>query len=728
MKRLLSALLLVALLCSCFLIEAPNTQAAKKAETSRTIAIVFDNSGSMYENNGQAWCRATYAMEVFASMLNKGDVLQIYPMHLIEVGNREYTMQNPLQITDASQAPSIRDIYTPNADGTPIESVDYAINGLKASQTDKKYLIILTDGGIFHQNGLGMNKTQTTQALDQRIQANASKSMTVMYLGIGSDVCIPTTAQSEYFIKKQAVNTADVLATLTELCNLIFGRDTLPKTRLSGNSMEFDITMSKLIVFVQGENISDLKINIKSSGSAGNLISSLQPKYSTKGAGNYNSVEDSSLQGMIVTYENCDAGTYTIEYKGTATSVEVYYEPDADLDFVFTDSEGNTVDMNGLYEGEYKVSFGMKDAKTGKLIESDLLGNPHYQGSYSINGQKTPITHDGYRGEVPVDLHMNDTFEAELTVTYLSGYTISKSSADFGCPEGGVVVIAPPLGDFDMKLQASENYLLIGELEESKAMIVDLTIDGRKLTPEEFKAVTLQVDCDGIKYTLIPDEADSSYKIQLASTEGIDEGRYKINVVANYHDEKDREASDTESTTVTLSNTPLWLKWLLGLLALLVLLIVIWIIAHIRVYPKKINRMDKRVTFNNDDVSNNSSLNVIRNGNQLTIRCEYTDKVNIVMSVKPGKDSYLYKRQKKRSIEVISNTVRVSGVSTVNSANIGRGSYVYDKEKDNIVRDPENGKNFVLKNGNDIRFSGLMSDANGKDRPFNASTKIKFTK
>ena len=45
-----------------------NAATTTKAEKSYEIAVVFDNSGSMYDN--QAWCRAKYAMEIFSSMLN----------------------------------------------------------------------------------------------------------------------------------------------------------------------------------------------------------------------------------------------------------------------------------------------------------------------------------------------------------------------------------------------------------------------------------------------------------------------------------------------------------------------------------------------------------------------------------------------------------------------------------------------------------------------------------
>jgi hypothetical protein len=132
------------------IVESPAVYAAK-ATTSRTIAIVFDNSGSMYVDDNMAWCRATYAMEVFASMLNDGDTLQIYPMHPITVGGNEYTRDNPLQINSSSKASLIRDIYTKKASGTPIkETVEAATKGLEKASAQKKYLIVPEEKEYLH--------------------------------------------------------------------------------------------------------------------------------------------------------------------------------------------------------------------------------------------------------------------------------------------------------------------------------------------------------------------------------------------------------------------------------------------------------------------------------------------------------------------------------------------------------------------------------------------------
>lgn len=728
MKKIISLFLTVILLFTCVLVGTTTVYAAK-ADNSRSIAIVFDNSGSMYDAGDQAWCRATYAMEVFASMLNSGDTLQIYPMHPITVGDKEFTMQNPLQITDAAQASTIREILTKDAGGTPIESIDCAVQGLQKLQTDKKYLVVLTDGGTFSKNGNGLTKDRTKTELDNRIQAYASKTMTVMYLGIGSEACVPNTKESEYFIKKQAVNTADVLSTLTDMCNLIFGRDTLPKNRISNKTMEFDISMKKLIVFVQGDNISDLKIKPESGDSIGKLINSQQAKYSTKGAADYKSVADTSLQGMITTYEDCAAGSYNIEYVGTATSVEVYYEPDADLEFVFTDSEGNNVDLNSLYEGEYKVSFGMKDAKTGKLISSDLLGKPHYEGSYTINGEKTNFTHDGQSGEVPIVLKMNDTFEADLTVTYLSGYTISKNSTDFGWPKGGVKVLAPPLGKFDAKLTVSQDYILIKELEQTPEFIVDLTIGGKKLTAEEFDAVTVTVDCGGIAHTVTPKKEDSQYLIKLEPTKGIAEGGYRINVDAKYLDEAGREAQDTATAKVTLSNTPLWVKWAIGLFLLMLLILLLWIILHIRVLPKYMHTT-KRISsmnFDGDDVTQSTNFFAETKKNNIRVQSKYGGKkFGLSMDAKPGSESYLYKPQKRRSALVNASSVRKFGQASITEVMIGSTKFDVD---DNGKLKPAlaNQKPFLITNDTRVKYSGTIKDA-GIDKDFEVVSKLNFKK
>ncbi len=957
MKRLICVSLTV-LLMFCLFSGTLNVYASSKSNETRAIAIVFDNSGSMYVNGEQAWCRATYAMEVFASMLNKGDQLLIYPMHPITVEGKEYSMDSPFKITDSSKAATIRDIYTPNAGGTPIESIDKAASGLKNLSADHKYMIVLTDGNAFYRNGWEMSATETKKQLDTRFDSYSGTDMTVMYLGIGSNVVMPDKAATDNFVKKQAKSSDIVLSTLTEMCNLIFGRDTLPQNRINGKKVDFDISISKLIVFVQGENVSNLKID-----GLGTPVTKATTKYASNGCGNYKSVSDTTLQGMMVTYTDCPAGTYNIEYSGTATSIEVYYEPDADLDFVFTDSNGNAVDPNALYEGEYKVSFGMKDAKTGKLISSNLLGNPHYEGTYSINGVKYPISCEGYNGETPVTLSMNDSFDANLTVTYLSGYSITKNSLDFGWPFGGIKVAPRPAGnlrleisggdseyflqelegstpfiakvyyqgsqltggdlekvelkwdpdtsnveikkefaddhwklslhhknpdvpenttcgecvvpiyafysakgsaesdaqstvrynikaarpagdlvleisggesvyslqdltegtpyvakiyyqgelltgrelervdlrwdpdtsnveikkefaddhwklslhykdplspqdtvcgectvtifayytkdgyseaeaecnmtynledDFSplgIELSVTESYIVINELGDNE-IIVNLTLNGEKLNSRDFSAVVLDVDCDGINYTLVENEQDSSYVIKFLPAEGIDEGAYTIKVTGQYTDHIGRVTETDASHSLTLSNIPLWLKWCIYLLILLIIIIIILLILHIKVLPSKahVTKKDSSFIFDGEDETKSTTFDCNIKKGQMNMHCKYAGtKTGLVMDVKPGKDSYLKKTQARRSAEVKSGSVRKFGNATIMEASIGSIRYTLNEDTGKLERTPKNDKPFNLKHGMQITYSGTMLNA-GMAKPFTVNTKLNFKK
>ena len=106
MKRIVSLLLALLLVLSVFPVSS-SAATVTKDEVTRAIAIVFDNSGSMYEDTTvlqnkpdapYAWCRATYAMQAFANMMNPNDQMLIYPMHPITIGKdgtETYNWDNP---------------------------------------------------------------------------------------------------------------------------------------------------------------------------------------------------------------------------------------------------------------------------------------------------------------------------------------------------------------------------------------------------------------------------------------------------------------------------------------------------------------------------------------------------------------------------------------------------------------------------------------------------------
>jgi len=861
-KRCFSMLLAVVLLLACVNI-APITAHAAKDEPKRAISVVFDNSGSMYEKNNKAWCRATYAMEVFAAMLNEGDELQIFPMNPITVGSTRYTMETPLVIKNPKEGvEKIHQIFTPHEDWkkekdatrTHIESIDHAAQGLEKMNGDQKYLIILTDGTNFYENNKDL-AGNSKKALETRLSALADKqTMKVMYLGIDKDATMPV-VKSDYYVSKKAQNSADVLATLTELCNQIFGRDSLPANYIPGKSVNFDLSMKKLIVFVQGENIDRLQVTDESGAPVGKLVSTQQTKYSTKGTGkaSLDNNPDTSLQGMIVTYEDCDAGNYNIQFLGTQSSIEVYYEPNADLSFVFTDAAGKNVDPKALYEGDYKVSFGMKDGKTGRLIESELLGKPSYKGSYTLNGKAVPITAEGYSGEIPVTLNVDDKFKADLTVTYLSGYTISKDSSDFGWPEGGIKVVSRPAGELTMKLEGGQNnyplqklqegepfkltffyqgkqetqpkqltgeqlqkvtikideemsnaaitlkkeddhilltlgykdpnapqntktgsctvpitafyeakgstaaqaedllryhidddfarlqmdmytledYIVISQMDTAEPVTIDLLLDGKPLTEEQFKTVKLTVDCGGLEYELKPDAQNSRYQVVLKHNDSIAEGQYPVTATAEYTDKVGRTTQQYDEVSLTLSKTALWKKvlcWILGILAAIGLIILICRIPAMP-SPRKtgVKEGDSKLVVATKPVE--ATYDASLGGGELAAETTYAGKTFgvSISDLKAGPGSFISTPHEKRSMLVsVPDCVTTSGVGAkITEISIAGNRFVQDPVSHSFV--PASPKNlpFTITHGDKIKYQGTIT-MQGTTKQFMATHRITF--
>ena len=97
------------------------------------------------------------------------------------------------------------------------------------------------------------------------------------------------------------------------------------------------------------------------------------------------------------------------------------------------------------------------------------------------------------------------------------------------------------------------------------------------------------------------------------------------------------------------------------------------------------------------------------------------------MDVTPGKESYLYKPQKRRSAEVKVASVKKFGPAKIQEAMIGSAKYVADESTGKLVPALPNQKPFVLTNGAMVKFSGTIPDA-GVDKDFEVVSKFTFKK
>lgn len=562
-RRLAAGVLACVLLLSAMCISVTAVGATKRS-TSRAIAIVFDNSGSMYMEQNKAWCRATYAIEVFASMMNEGDTLQVYPMYDITVGGITYTSQNPFSISGGSDTSVIQTMYSPYAGDTPIETIGDAYNGVKKVKADEKWLIVLTDGALFYEDEkeLGTEKENgPTKARLEEVLTEYNRDMNVLYLGIDTvsatkkvEAVIPEVADNGMYQyhSARAANSADTLTRLTEMCNMIFGRDVLAN---AGNKMTFDVSMKKLILFVQGSGISNVDLKDASGVSVGKPSQSYSPRYGELGVGTVSKKGtplsfsvDESLSGYIAVYDTeLDAGTYTMSYSGDVSNVSIYYEPNIDLAANLTDEYGSVVRADDtLYPGTYTIHYGLVD-KDGEMTTSDLLGKTNYTMTYIVNGEAKTVKSD-QSGKIELELAEGDTLDGKFSVTYLSGYTITKGAVDFGWPSLGFKIVPRPAGLLELKVSGGQDQYKLSELENA-SYAVQLIYEGAPLTAEQLAAADLSVTIEGgnAEYALEPNGDGYLLTLKYAETAAETEcGSYVMKLNARFVNEFGVESQSDE--------------------------------------------------------------------------------------------------------------------------------------------------------------------------------------
>ena len=189
-QRVLPAVILFAMILSGGYSEVGKVHAEKQqGTTKRAIYVVFDNSGSMYGDGNKAWSQATYAMEVFAAMMNyeSGDVMKVFPMHDITTdGNTGSATKSSMEIRGKDDIAQIHNMYTPKPGGTPYTQVNNAAGELtkllNAGSVDEGWLVVLTDGDF--DNDIPASGLKA----DLEGKAAANENLYVQYLAIGTDV------------------------------------------------------------------------------------------------------------------------------------------------------------------------------------------------------------------------------------------------------------------------------------------------------------------------------------------------------------------------------------------------------------------------------------------------------------------------------------------------------------------------------------------------------------
>ena len=566
--------------------------AIKKEEKSYEIAVAYDNSGSMY--GSPAWCRAKYAMEIFASMLDygKGDRLVVFPMWEVltdgsQSGKGSYA---PIQITSEKDIDKIHNMFTLAAGETPFAPVTEAFRYLQGVSGKERWLIVLTDGAFNQRDRDAYEGIDVQGELD----ALAGGQINIQYLGFSGAKSIRQDPSRGLYATMS--NETSLQQDLVKICNQIFRRSELPASYLQGNTLTLDLSMGKLIVFAQGRNARIDSLKDSSGREIRKTMDPGQRTYSTLSAGDsysrYAPVDD-SLAGQVVTFANCTAGTYTLSYSD-ADNIQIFYEPDVDLSTQFLNADGTMVDTSSgeIVSGDYMVRYGLVDRVTGELVTDHPL--------LAVKDFKCDVIIDGGQ-EVSVQNGETITLEPETEIsfrysgTFLGDYTISAGGQ---ANTMKLKVLAPAVSQVEVELTADQTWYVKRTYGEWKPLTAKFKINGVDMTEAQIQSLVAVVESEPeMPLQVVWPKGEPGCQIHICRddqgeyVEG-DVGRFKIKIQGTYIDEYGREIPFSDSASIKIDeNEPIvvLLWWILIVLAVLTALAILyWLIGLIKKLPKRV--------------------------------------------------------------------------------------------------------------------------------------------
>ena len=527
-KRMACATLSLILLLSVFVMGLVPASAGTVTKTEKRyeIAVVFDNSGSMYED--KSWCQAKYAMEIFASMLNydNGDKLSIFPMWQVTTdGSKPKTggSYKPIEINGKNDFDKISNLFTVYPAGTPYAPVKEANAYLKSVDDDcEKWLVVLTDGEFNNE----AREIAAEINLQDRLPKLATDEIQVQYLGFGAAKELKEDSSNANFHAKKST-AASLKEDLIDICNSIFQRDEL-KDALDGSKLTLDMSMRKIIVFAQGSDAKIVSLENAKGKEVKMTLNSDQRKYSTIKANDYKMSSgeinpcskapvDKTLAGQVVTFDACKAGTYTLNVTGAkAENIKIFYEPDVDIHFELKKGT-KTVDLSKgkIIAGKYNAYYSIVDRVTGDNVTmgEPLMGEVELSGTLvDSKGNKKP-----FESGQEIDLQPDSSLYFNIVGRYLNDYTITTDSDK----EGFTYEIIAEEDELDIKAKCKQkgNWYNLQKSDEWQPIYVSVKVNGKPVSDEKLKSMKMDFTCKDLTYTTKMLPGKSAYEIYVGKNE-----------------------------------------------------------------------------------------------------------------------------------------------------------------------------------------------------------------
>jgi len=386
MKRTITTILAVAILCGSLFMCLPFTVSAESLYIRKIVSVVYDDSGSMASGGSVNWAYANYALQSFCGLLNSDD--QLYVTYMSEA-ERNPNLDPPAIDLGVSEIQDSVDSIRQHVKygNTPYSSIDVAFNKLKSVQDSnvntQYWLVIITDGEFQSSEG-----NISDVELNAKLSAFTNTQMPngsfpqISYLAIGKDVTKPEKNESAGLFVYDSTGSADIIRTMSEIADKVSGRSRLSGSdivKIGANTIEFSSSVPLLNIAVLAQQTTAWIVSVSGNNTTLSVSKSAKIKYPERSGWK----TDNTLTGGTFLINNSDnnipAGTYQIEFDSEVNldNVVIMFEPALEIRMSVRINGVETDDLSKLAStrenDKIEVSCKLFEMGTDNEISPSLL-------------------------------------------------------------------------------------------------------------------------------------------------------------------------------------------------------------------------------------------------------------------------------------------------------------------------------------------------------------------
>jgi len=402
---------------------------AASVRSKKVVSIVYDDSTSMYSSGQKKWAYANYAVQAFAGMLNKEDILMINYMSSVSGGNT-----SPVTVNTNDRASSVNDIRRHiDAADTPKRSIDAAFENLKrhsSNDADTQYWLVVMTDGRFTGTSIQQIETALCDIADASMPNGSQPRIIYFSMCDTNGEFTPRTDLRKNISVKSASVAEEITKEISDIADEVSGRISVEDREIklvNQNTIEVKSNVPLINIGVLSQ-FSDASVQSITTDKGEQLI--IESNVGIKYPEAEGRVTDESLKGNVALAgngsDNIPAGTYTITFSEPIQkeNVDIMFEPAIELRLTIY-SEGNEITNpdNLLVGSVIDAKANLYEIGTDNIIDLSLLPGSI---SHSIS-------------------HLEDgNLTTKVELLEINGITLSKS------PTGIVAELVSP-GYFTLK-------------------------------------------------------------------------------------------------------------------------------------------------------------------------------------------------------------------------------------------------------------------------------------